>query len=188
MYLFGRQYEIRKLKNPHCSKNLLWKSKTLNITDDMIYFASLTMLQKLPFSLYTCFCYLFLTSTYLKGMPHVRQENRKSLFKGNYSRIFVSCFSNNYGNHVHSTFLPAWANLMWCLLALSKPTALEEDCLLRFFLMMQSSRNGHTFYSATGFEQQALHTCSRRIWNCSIWEKSNLIPELAQSLNALLYF
>lgn len=112
-------------------------------------------------------------------MPHVRQENRKLLFKGNYSQIFVSCFSNNCGNHGHITFLPAWANLMGCLLGLTKPTASEEGLLLRYFLMMQSSRNGYTFYSATGFEQQALHTCSQRIWNYSIWEKSNLIPILA---------
>lgn len=150
------------------------------------------MLQKPPFSLYTSSFYLLLTSTYLTGMPYARQENRKSLFKGNYSQIFASCFSagfsSNCGNHVYSTFIPVWANLIWCLLILRRPTPLEEDCLLRYFLMLQSSRNGYTFYSATGFEQQDFHTCPQRIRNCSIWEKSNLIPILEQPLNPLLYF
>jgi len=36
------------------------------------------MLQKLPFLLCICSCYVLLTSTYLTGMPYAVQENRKS--------------------------------------------------------------------------------------------------------------
>lgn len=165
--------------------------KNQNITDDIIYFASLTMLQKPPFSSYTYSCYLLLTSTYLTGMPYARPANWKSPCKRNYPQIVVSCFgaglSSNCGNHVYSSFLPAWVSLVWCLLGLRKSAPLEDDFLL-YFLMLQSSRNGHTFYSATGFEQQAFYTCPQRIQNSSIWEKSNLIPILARPLNPLLYF
>lgn len=151
------------------------------------------MLQKPPFSSYTCSCYLLLTSTHLTGMPYAKPANRKSLCKRNYPQmIFVSCFgagfSSDCGNHVYRTFLPGRVNLVWCLLCLRKSAPLEDNCLLRYFLMLQSSRNAYTFYSATGFEQHTFYTCPQRIQNSSIWEKSNLILILAQPLNPLLYF
>lgn len=189
----GVQYEIRKLKNPiQTLQVLIVKNQNTKITYDIIYFASLTVSQKPPLSSYACSCYLLLISTYLTGMPYARPANQKSQCKINYPQIFVSCFdaglSCNCGNHVYSTFLPACINLVWCLLHVRKSAPLEDNCLLRYFLMLQSSRNGYTFYSATGFEQQAFYTCPQRIQNSSIWEKSNLIPILAQPLNPLLYF
>lgn len=98
------------------------KNQNTNITDAIIYFASFIMLQKPPFSSYTCSCYLLLTSTHLTGMPYAKPANRKSLCKRNYPQmIFVSCFgagfSSDCGNHVYRTFLPGWVNLVWCLLS-----------------------------------------------------------------------
>lgn len=80
------------------------KNQNTKIPDDITYFASLTILQKPPFSSYTCSCYLLLTSTDLTGMPYARPANRKSPCKRNYPQIFVSCFdaglSSNCGNHI----------------------------------------------------------------------------------------
>lgn len=130
------------------------------------------MLQKPLLSLYTHSCYLLLTSTYLTGVTCARRESRKSLFKENYSQIFVSCFSagfsSNYENHACSTFLPFCDNLIWCLLGIWKLIPLEEICLSRYFLMLRSSRNGNPFYSATDLEQRTLHTCPQKIRNSSI--------------------
>lgn len=121
-------------------------------------------------------------------MPGQQTENHcaKEIIHKSFVPYFGAGLSSNCGNHVYSTFLPAWVNLVWCLLGLRKSAPLEDNCPLRYFLMLQSSRNGYTFYSATGFEQQAFHTCPQRIQNSSIWEKSNLIPILAQPLNPLL--
>lgn len=119
-------------------------------------------------------------------MPGQQTENHRAK-EIIHKSLFLVLVSSNCGNHVYSSFLPAWVSLVWCLPGLRKSAPLEDDFLL-YFLMLQSSRNGHTFYSATGFEQQAFYTCPQRIQNSSIWEKSNLIPILARPLNPLLYF
>lgn len=187
----GRQYEIRKLKNPDYYKYSLWKIKTLKSL--MILFTLLhSPWCKSLLSLHTPALVIYCWPPHIWQYAICRLANRKSLCKRNYPQIFVSSFgagfSSNCGNHVYNTFFPAWVNLVWCLLQLRKSAPLEDICLLRYFLMLQSSRNAYTFYSATGFEQQAFYTCPQRIQNSSIWEKSNLIPILAQPLNPLLYF